>query len=123
LYHGQAQPALFLLLRRFATPPSSPHDNPAPFTTLSLLFCDALPLNQALPLPPSHHFESSGPPIIIISNISNNNNNINNNKDRNQNTKKSEKSRNGIFCVGIGFLAGLGLTCHLDMPHEESSAT
>jgi hypothetical protein len=61
-------PARPLLPRRFATPPSSPHDNPALFTTLSLLFCDALPLNQALPLPPSHHFEPSGPPIIISNN-------------------------------------------------------
>ena len=40
MYHGQAQPALFFGVLH---PPSSPHDNPALFTTLSLfvLRCNA----------------------------------------------------------------------------------
>jgi len=56
-------------------PPSSPHDNPALFTTLSLLFCGVQP--QALP-----------PPII---------NNINININNKGSKTKSEKFNYGAF--------------------------
>src|SRR6266566_379904 len=109
-----------LIPRRFATPPSSLHDNPALFTTLSLLFCGAPPLNQALP-PPSHHFESND--LRSSSTTST----TTSTRTGIKTPKNSENQETALFVLGLEFLAGLvgfgfGFDMPLDMPHEDSSA-
>jgi hypothetical protein len=82
-------------------PPSSPHDNPALFTTLSLLFCvlrctASIKLFLLRVITSTPHDQSSSTTTYI------------NNKDRNQNTKKRKSKKMVLFLMllllfGIGF--------------------